>query len=593
MTSRISIFGTSIKSEILGTTSSYSLTSNSSNLYKNSTSASIILDYQNFGKTWVENRSVPKGYMWTSVAISYTNPQSNLNIRYGQFQSLTYENNIKNKVAIIYSYDIGKTWRHVNMKDVDLLGNNVEPLYKWSNLKMSDDGRIRIVIANDKYLFKSVVVDTESYGKKIEYGVKWVLDQELYNNVMSKKINSLKSIAMSIDGNNIYVSGQNQPLYVWRNNNLLYSDKIAKIISASVLDATNAQTNLSSYINSTTNKDMGVLYYYYGIILDAANIAYTVNNKIKNTQIDTIVNTTIQIFNSQNIVIPYTQPKINNSFIITSGWSTDVTTYNNSIVGCSYDGNVITTVSQTNYPYNNTLVITTNDSSYLSTNITLFETILTNINNNQFFELNTSTQRLFQIAMSNTGQYQTIVLLNNENIKTNSINYSTTGILYTNDYGNTWQYATDATTKSVETLKKINWTSIAVSYSGLYQTAVSAPSYINKNGYVYYSTDYGATWTQSSGKTGAPSKYWTGVSITKNAEAIISDVNNNLINSYDLKFPEGFLQIATSKDGKIYVSKFYDISRYIKEIGNGGASDVAQLISEIDDTGTTQNTIVN
>ena len=195
--------------------------------------------------------------------------------------------------------------------------------------------------------------------------------------------------------------------------------------------------------------------------------------------------------------------------------------------------------------------------------------------------------------MSNTGQYQTIVLLNNENIKTNSINYSTTGILYTNDYGNTWQYATDATTKSVETLKKINWTSIAVSYSGLYQTAVSAPSYINKNGYVYYSTDYGATWTQSSGKTGAPSKYWTGVSITKNAEAIISDVNNNLINSYDLKFPEGFLQIAASKDGKIYVSKFYDISRYIKEIGNGGASDVAQLISEIDDTGTTQNTIVN
>ena len=102
-------------------------------------------------------------------------------------------------------------------------------------------------------------------------------------------------------------------------------------------------------------------------------------------------------------------------------------------------------------------MITTNDSSYLSTNITLFETILTNINNNQFFELNTSTQRLFQIAMSNTGQYQTIVLLNNENIKTNSINYSTTGILYTNDYGNTWQYATDATTKSVETLKKINF----------------------------------------------------------------------------------------------------------------------------------------
>ena len=482
MSSKIPIFATYLKSELLGTPSSNSLLTSSSNLYKSSSSANTILDYTKFGTTWTENKSVPKGYIWTSMTISSQPPSNTKNISYAQYQTLTFKNNQPNVAAIFYSHNIGKTWTKVNMSNINLNGNILEPLYKWSNLHMSNfNGSSSIlsqlVIANDKYLFKS-----------LDYGVTWNLE---------KNLTDISSIAMSIkDGNNIYISGISQPLNVWRNT---VNSQTDKIISSAASDVKNAYDALDNYLFNRSNGidvQMGgsVLYYYYNIITESANIAYTANGKtlgtkttnlpITNTNI-TYINTNLEnlktLLTTNKINLSYV-PAVNNNFELRSDWTTDTTSYNNSSVGCSYDGNVVTTVSQTNYPYNNTLVITTTNAGYLSNNdITLSETILKNTKNNHFIELNTPNQRIIKIAMSNVGQYQTIVLSNNDSMKINNV-YSENGILYSSDYGVTWQYAKDIKTSSEKTLKKINWTSIALSFSGQNQTATSEPSYINKYG---------------------------------------------------------------------------------------------------------------
>ena len=83
-----------------------------------------------------------------------------------------------------------------------------------------------------------------------------------------------------------------------------------------------------------------------------------------------------------------------------------------------------------------------------------------------------------------------------------------------------------------------------------------------KYGYIYYSTDYGQTWTQSSGITGAPSKSWIGVSMTKNFTSV--EVGSTGENSTSLFYPEGYIQIAVSKEGKLYVSKFDNGKCFLK-----------------------------
>ena len=590
MTSKISMFGTSLSSSMLGKTQTYSLNTKSSNIYKSASIANTILDYSKFGTTWIENKNIPKGFSWSYIAISSTQPDENKNIKYGQFQSVTFENNTKNIVAIFYSHNLGKTWTQVKITHINVFNNKLEPLYKWTNIKMSNDGMTQIVLANDKYVFKSY-----------DYGVTWALDQEFYNKIKDNSQINFMSMTMSTDANSIYISGKDQPLYIWNSINNIKNkkEKILELTYTDVYNAYNAIGVYLGYLDNTTNKyiitntniDVSILYYYYNMISDYANIAYTTNDNTIYPAINTIMNNTISLFKLIDITLTYT-PNINNLFSIKSGWNIDLTNFNNSIVGCSNDGNIITTISQTSYPYTNTLVINTINTTNLSSNITLSDSILSISNNNHFFELNTSSQRIIHLALSNTGQYQTIVLLNNENVTTNSI-ISTTGILYSNDFGIKWQYAIDAKTKSNETLKKINWMYVVISYSGQYQTAISSPSYIDKDGYIYYSYDFGKTWNQSSGITGAPNKYWMGLAITNNSTLISTYDESYNGKKYNFNTPEGYIQTAISKDGKLYMCKFNSDSLFELEQVNMGSSDTAQLIVAIDDAASTQNTIVN
>jgi len=69
------------------------------------------------------------------------------------------------------------------------------------------------------------------------------------------------------------------------------------------------------------------------------------------------------------------------------------------------------------------------------------------------------------------------------------------GYIYVStDYGATW------TTKGIS----VNWNGIAMDNSGKYQTAVVS------SGYIYISSDFGATWVQTETSRG-----WAGVAINK------------------------------------------------------------------------------
>ena len=106
---------------------------------------------------------------------------------------------------------------------------------------MSDDGTVQLVVANNKYVFISS-----------DYGVKWVLDQNLYTITTTLKDNFITSIAMSSDGNIIYISTLNQPLYVWRSISNV-QNKTIKIVERVEIDANNAYNAMGLYLGYLDN----------------------------------------------------------------------------------------------------------------------------------------------------------------------------------------------------------------------------------------------------------------------------------------------------------------------------------------------------
>jgi hypothetical protein len=108
--------------------------------------------------------------------------------------------------------------------------------------------------------------------------------------------------------------------------------------------------------------------------------------------------------------------------------------------------------------------------------------------------INYSTN-LFALDMSASGQYQTSGI------------YSGVGIrsLYTSsDYGKTWIQNTSASTN-------FDWNSISLSSSGQYQAATS-------DYYIWYSTNYGQTWSLTS----APTEFWLSLSVSSSGQYIVA-----------------------------------------------------------------------
>jgi len=140
------------------------------------------------------------------------------------------------------------------------------------------------------------------------------------------------------------------------------------------------------------------------------------------------------------------------------------------------------------------------------------------------------------IAMSLTGEYQTAVDYGP------SFNVTTGGYIYTsNDFGNTWKQ------RSVQQ----TWIAVAMSTSGQYQTASYATG--TTPGYMYISSSYGVWWNQSPGSP----------NVTVNSLAIAS---------------QGDIQYASVNGGFFLASSSYGNNWY-QTTPSGNASGLWQTIA--------------
>jgi len=142
-----------------------------------------------------------------------------------------------------------------------------------------------------------------------------------------------------------------------------------------------------------------------------------------------------------------------------------------------------------------------------------------------------ASQSWSSVAMSASGQYQVGLVYNGQTSVTNATTLVVTnvinGIWYSSNYGMSWSVSTFPTALTVLQ----DWSSIAMSKTGQYATAVS------NNGYIYTSSNQGQTWSLSS--SGVATKMtWTSVGM-----------------SFD-----GSIQAATVSTGNVYISTNFGAS---------------------------------
>jgi photosystem II stability/assembly factor-like uncharacterized protein len=185
----------------------------------------------------------------------------------------------------------------------------------------------------------------------------------------------------------------------------------------------------------------------------------------------------------------------------------------NSIYSNTINGSTNVTGS-TPGPPGNPAVFNKNTLSIFSN----FGVSLTNFGNN--WVKSSAPQNSWQsVSLSASGQYQTAI--SNKNPGGDYIYIS-------NDFGNTWiQKSEDVLGES---LKKL-WKSISLSASGQYQIAIyqkrqDGGSDILLPTYMYISTDFGNTWTQSQN---ADEKSWQSVSLSASGQHQTAVTQNDLI----------------------------------------------------------------
>jgi hypothetical protein len=110
--------------------------------------------------------------------------------------------------------------------------------------------------------------------------------------------------------------------------------------------------------------------------------------------------------------------------------------------------------------------------------------------------------------VSASGQYQTAVK--------NKTGSPSQGYIYTSsDYGTTW---------TAQTSISYDWSSVSMTASGQYQTAVQTTT-DSSDGYVFTSSDYGNTWTEQT----ISSNNWKSVSISSSGQyQIAGDASGNV-----------------------------------------------------------------
>ena len=195
--------------------------------------------------------------------------------------------------------------------------------------------------------------------------------------------------------------------------------------------------------------------------------------------------TTPSLYISTDWGVTYTAITLAQSIIYTNAYY-GYNTYNNQSYAFSQDGNVLYFLARDT---NNTIALWKNtDASFNSfTKQGSWNYTLTNCPR--------------AITTSGNGQYVLAIT---------GINNSSSMFLYqSSNYGVTF-------TKTVNSLSS-NWNSIAVSYSGQYQTAID-------NNKVYQSSDYGITWSISSS---TPTAKWNFISMSNNGKNRVACIDNS------------------------------------------------------------------
>ncbi|NDG33385.1 hypothetical protein EB118_25435, partial [bacterium] len=120
------------------------------------------------------------------------------------------------------------------------------------------------------------------------------------------------------------------------------------------------------------------------------------------------------------------------------------------------------------------------------------------------------------VSINYSGQYQSIVAFNVEPPK------------YSHDYGLTWNKARDM---SNNILPNGEWSSIAVSSTGQYQTATIKANTANSSTNIYYSTNYGVNWSIAKliDDTNLPSVSYVNVGMSADGQYQVCVAYNNNI----------------------------------------------------------------
>jgi photosystem II stability/assembly factor-like uncharacterized protein len=133
----------------------------------------------------------------------------------------------------------------------------------------------------------------------------------------------------------------------------------------------------------------------------------------------------------------------------------------------------------------------------------------------------------FRVAMSDTGQYQSATAVHMKAIA----EYH--GVYYSHDFGASW---TKATGNGFNAATEFEAYDIAMSADGMIQTAAGAPSSGGGGGFIYRSTDRGQSWT----KLETPTSTFSGVAMSANG--VIQTVVDNPIGAHQIG------QVRTSGD---------------------------------------------
>jgi hypothetical protein len=263
--------------------------------------------------------------------------------------------------------------------------------------------------------------------------------------------------------------------------------------SSGIFFSDSYNTSNTDFESSTGNNNVNLANYYWTSVAMSSNGQFQYAVATANNQTSGVASG--GVFYSNNYGVSFT--KISN---VSSN------TYWNSI-SISSNGQFITLVSGTSSVIDGSTgatggtVYISNDSGSTFTSVS---------------SLTTSVYNYFSVTMSSSGQYQTIVA----DGPSSSGSSGTSNMWTSSNYGNTWTLVPQSNFYNATSIPTWNWTSVSMSASGQYQTAVAAKP--NTGDYIYISYNYGVNWNYKT-STGI----WSAVAVSSSGQYQLACYSDN------------------------------------------------------------------